>query len=164
MQNQCGTQGMRLKTVSTVNEQLDDVFALEIGGPSLRTQRDGSQEMLRIDIESSDTFATLICGGRLTLGVETETLRTIVQSRTEENIRVDLAGIERIDASGLGLMVELQAWAREDGRTLTFVDLPDHIWRLVILTKLYGTLEISYSDLPHVQNEQNGMDCNELIA
>jgi len=120
--------------------------------------------MLRIDIESSNTFATLVCSGHLTLGVELETLRSMVQSRNEENIRVDLSATEKIDAAGLGLLVELHIWAQESGRALTFVDLSEPVWRLVILTKLYDTLEISYSGVPVLHNESNGIDRDEMIA
>jgi|SRR6516225_10501084 anti-anti-sigma factor len=129
-----------------------------------RATRNGSQEMLRIDIETTKTFATLICAGQLILGVETETLRTMVQSRTEENIRVDLSGVEKIDASGLGLLVELQSWARETGHILALIDPSEAVWRLVILTKLYSTLEISYSDAAATAGEHGGIGYDEMIA
>jgi anti-anti-sigma regulatory factor len=58
--------------------------------------------MLRIDIQSANTVATLHCEGNLVFGVETETLRTMVQSRHEENILIDLSAVEKVDASGLG--------------------------------------------------------------
>ena len=79
--------------------------------------------MLRIDMQSANSIATLVCSGRLVLGVETETLRTMVQSRREKRIRVDLAAVDKIDASGLGLLVELQVWAHDAGRTLTLSNL-----------------------------------------
>jgi anti-anti-sigma factor len=120
--------------------------------------------MLRIDIESSNTVATLYCSGRLVFGVEAETLRTMVQSRHEQNIRINLSDVNKIDASGLGLLVDLQIWARDTHRTLTLIDLSEHVWALVILTKLYSTLEISYSDLPAFQTEKDEYRRGELIA
>jgi anti-sigma B factor antagonist len=129
-----------------------------------RTYNDGMAEMLRIDIQSGNSTATLICSGHLVLGVETETLRTMVQSRKEKNVIVDLSGVEKIDASGLGLLVELQAWARENGRTLTLMNLSENVWRLVILTKLYDALEISDADFSEFTRQNGDFGRNELIA
>ena len=64
--------------------------------------------MLRIDIQSWNGVATLHCAGRLVFGVETEMLRTMVRSRPEACVRVNLARVHAIDAAGLGLLVELQ--------------------------------------------------------
>jgi len=120
--------------------------------------------MLRIDIQSCNDVATLVCSGRLVLGVETETLRTIIQSRPEETLRIDLSGLKKIDAAGLGLLVEISAWAREVKRTLTLLDLPENVWRMVIITKLYSALEISYSGVSPLERESEGFDCDEMIA
>lgn len=119
--------------------------------------------MLRIDIQSSNRVSTLYCSGRLVYGVEVEMLRTMAQSRPEKDIRIDLSGVEGIDASGLGLLVELQNWAAETRRTLTFVDLSEQVWRLVILTKLCASLDISYSDLVAFNSELDECD-REMIA
>jgi anti-anti-sigma factor len=120
--------------------------------------------MLRIDIHVSNAMATLACSGRLVYGVETEMLRTMAQSWPEENLRVALSQVEQIDASGLGLLVELQNWADENRRTLTFVDLSEAVWRMIILTKLYASLEISYSDVPAISSEHDDYGKREMIA
>ena len=131
---------------------------------SLRTDRNGIQEMLRIEIASSNNYATLICFGRLTLGLEIETLRSVAQSRHEEHIRIDLSAVDKIDASGLGLLVELQAWANQNRRTITLIDLSDNVWRLVVLTKLYGALEISCSDATALNCNGDNLERDEMIA
>lgn len=120
--------------------------------------------MLRIDIQSSHNVATLVCAGRLTFGVEVETLRTMAQTRREEELRLDLTGVHRIDASGLGLLVELQAWAHEKRRRLVFLELSEEVWRLVIITKLYDALEISYHGVPVLTREPADCGRTELIA
>lgn len=129
-----------------------------------RTVNDGNEEMLRIDIHSANSVATLICSGRLVLGVETETLRTMVQSRKEKNIHIDLSAVERIDASGLGLLVELQVWAGECRRTLALTNLSEEVWRLVILTKLYDALQISDADILGLCRQHDDLGRNEMIA
>ena len=120
--------------------------------------------MLRIDIQSFSNSALLHCSGNLVFGVETETLRSMVQARHEEHLRVDLSRIGKIDASGLGVLVELQIWARENRRQLSFVELSEDVWRVVILTKLYAAVDISYSGMPAVDRESFAFEPRELIA
>lgn len=120
--------------------------------------------MLRINVQSTNSGTSLYCVGNLVLGVETETLRAMTQSRSEKNIRIDLSAVEKIDASGLGLLVELQCWAREHRRHLAFVELSEPVWYLVILTKLYSALEISYSGLAVTRPDSGSFACDEMIA
>ncbi len=120
--------------------------------------------MLRIDIQSLNGVATLHCAGRVVFGVEVEMLRTMVQSRPEACVRINLAQVNQIDASGLGLLVELQNGARQTRRSLLLVDLSGEVWRLVILTKLCASLEISYSDLTGVLEEEDECGRREMIA
>jgi ABC-type transporter Mla MlaB component len=124
--------------------------------------------MLRIEIQSWNGIATLKCSGRIIFGVEVETLRTMVQSRHESCVRVNLSRVTGVDAAGLGLLVELQNWASETRRTLTLIDLSEPVWALVILTKLCASLDISYSDTIGVMRrarETQDEDCRrQLIA
>jgi len=120
--------------------------------------------MLRIDIQSLNRVATLYCAGRLVYGVEVELLRNLLKARTEHEIRIDLSEVIGIDAAGLGLLVELQTWAERSRRTLTLLDLSENVWRMVILTKLYASLEISYSDLIALNPEEDECDRRQLIA
>ncbi len=78
---------------------------------TMKAERLQREQMLRIEIQSWNGVATLHCYGRVVFGVEAETLRAMVQSRPESNVRLSLAGVEKIDATGLGLLVELQNWA-----------------------------------------------------
>ncbi len=86
--------------------------------------------MLRIEIQSWNGVATLHCYGRVVFGVEAETLRTMVQARPESSMRVSMAEVEKIDATGLGLLIELQNWAADTGRNLVLIDLSLPVWRL----------------------------------
>jgi anti-anti-sigma factor len=99
--------------------------------------------MLRIDIQRNSRTATLHCRGRIVFGMEIETLRSIVQSRTERVLEIDLGGIETIDASGLGLLVELQHWANVGNRILYFTNASEFVARLVAVTRLYNVLVIA---------------------
>jgi anti-anti-sigma factor len=120
--------------------------------------------MLRIDMQSWNGVATLHCAGRLVFGVETEMLRAMVQARPEACIRINLARVDTIDAAGLGLLVELQAWARETKRSLLLLDLSEHVWALVILTKLCASLDISYSDVAAAFERDETESRRKMIA
>ncbi len=119
--------------------------------------------MLRIEIQSLNGAALLRCSGRIVFGVEAEMLRTMVMSRPEGCVRIDLSGVEQIDATGLGLLVELQTWAGTTRRSFTLLDPSQQVWQLIILTKLYDLLDISYSDVIGPFDES---DCGrqEMIA
>ena len=123
-----------------------------------------TEQMLRIDIQSLNGVAKLHCSGRVVFGVEVEMLRTMVLSRSEASVRIDLARVEQIDATGLGLLVELQAWAKATRRKLTLLDPSEHVWRLIILTKLYSLLEISYSDVIELNGESDECGRRQMIA
>jgi anti-anti-sigma regulatory factor len=125
-------------------------------------QKNETKEMLRIDIQSSNRVATLYCAGRLVYGVEVEMLRNLLESRIEEDLRIDLSQVTCID--GLGLLVELRNWASKTNRTLTLLDLSENVWRLVILTKLCASLDISYSDVIALDAEADECDRPQLIA
>ena len=98
--------------------------------------------MLRIDIQSDSRTATLHCSGRIVFGMETETLRSVTLSRQERVLDIDLGGIETVDASGLGVLVELQHWAIVGGRVLRFTNASDFVARLVVLTRLHCVLQM----------------------
>lgn len=123
-----------------------------------------TEHMLRIEIQSLNGVATLHCSGRVVLGVEVEMLRTMVTSRPETRVRIDLAQVEKIDASGLGLLVELQGWAKDTRRRLTLLSPSEQVWRLIILTKLYSLLKISYSDVVGIRGKSDEFDRRDLIA
>jgi len=106
--------------------------------------------MLRIDIESHGGVATLHCSGRIVVGLECDTLRTIAMSRTEKSIKVDLANTETVDAAGLGLLIKLQRWAEREKRKMEFTNANEFVWSLVVLTKLYGIVNICPADKPEV--------------
>lgn len=116
--------------------------------------------MLRIDIQSDSRSATLYCSGRIVFGMEAETLRSIALSRRERRLEIDLAGIETVDASGLGLLVELQHWAAKGGRSLRFTNASEFVVRLVALTRLYNVLTI----VPGREYGRGKVACAALIA
>lgn len=98
--------------------------------------------MLRINIRSDNGTATLVCSGRIVFGLEAETLRSIAKARHEPHLQLDLASVETIDASGLGLLVELQHWAAHENRSLWIANPSEFVERLLVATRLHLVLRI----------------------
>jgi anti-anti-sigma factor len=99
--------------------------------------------MLRIDIQSEPPAVTLVCAGRLVLGVEAETLRCMAMSRPERNVLLELSRVDGIDAAGLGLLIELHRWAERRAASLTVANPSPAAHRLLVLTNLDRVLRIA---------------------
>lgn len=101
--------------------------------------------MLTVHVQSSPPRVTLLCHGRIVMGVEAETLRCIATSRAERRVVVDMQQVYGLDAAGLGLLVELHCWARERGDRLALAHPSASTRRLLALTGLDSVLEIEGS-------------------
>ena len=101
--------------------------------------------MLRIDIHAVRPNVTLRCSGRIVLGLEAETLRCMATSRSEDCLTLDLAGIRALDAAGLGLLVELQCWARRRKKVLRIAQPSACVRKLIALTNLQSVLPVAGS-------------------
>ena len=108
--------------------------------------------MLRINIQNQGETATLHCHGRIVFGLEVETLRSIAKARSERYLQVDLRQVEAMDASGLGLLVELQHWASHEHRSLTFVKASEFVLRLIVLTGLQRVLAVPLHETHNFHN------------
>lgn len=97
--------------------------------------------MLTVNVQSAPPTVTLLCQGRIVLGVEAETLRCIAASRPECHVVIDLRDVYGMDASGLGLLVELYCRARERSGCLSVANPSPLVRRLMALTNLESVLE-----------------------
>ena len=97
------------------------------------------------------------CHGRLVLGLEAETLRCIATSRPEHRVIVDLHDVRCMDASGLGLLVELHCWAQQRAGELRISNPSLPVRRLLALTNLESVLEIGSARECEIECEQRAM-------
>ncbi len=117
--------------------------------------------MLKVDIQSVPPAVSLLCSGRIVLGVEAETLRCIVTSRPERRVVLDLRGVTVLDAAGLGLLVELHCWAQERSNTLTIANTTPRVRRLIALTNLHSVLSVSHCGVAVGSVQQQQDDKND---
>lgn len=102
--------------------------------------------MLRVEIHSAPPVVTLVCSGRIVLGVETETLRCMAMSRPERLLLLDMSRVQAIDAAGLGLLVELHQWAQKRAASLVIANPPSRARQLMRLTNLDQVLHLAGAD------------------
>ena len=103
----------------------------------------GIKFMLRVEIQSAPTAATLFCFGRIVLGIEAETLRCLALARSECSLVLDLNNVYVMDAAGLGLLVELLCRAQERAGSLTIANPSYRVRRLLELTGLQSIMTIA---------------------
>jgi anti-anti-sigma factor len=117
--------------------------------------------MLTVHVESSPPTVTLLCHGRIVLGVEAETLRCIATARTERCVVVDLHHVYAIDAAGLGLLIDLHCWARERAGWLYITRPSPCVQRLASLTGLDSVLDI---ERPQAQSDVTRCERSAMTA
>jgi anti-anti-sigma factor len=102
---------------------------------------------LHIKIEQAADVAVLQCVGRLVRGEPLHFLRQAVISLKQPRIVVlDLSGMETVDGGGLGMLVFLHRWTRENAIQLKLVN-PSRFVRYVLeCTRLTRVLNISSVD------------------
>jgi len=96
--------------------------------------------MLTVSIEPMGDVVTLRCVGRIVRGQETAILCAAVQQHAR-NLVLDLAGVDAIDAAGIGVLVSLQA----AGIYLKLVNPTRQVREVLRVTKLETVLEICES-------------------
>jgi anti-anti-sigma factor len=101
--------------------------------------------LLRINTEVTEHAVVVRCSGRIVRGSEATALRSAVMSQNGPCtcLLIDLAEVDRIDAGGLGVLVELEQWAQSTSRTLKLVNPTGYVREVLEATRLSAVLEVS---------------------
>ena len=103
--------------------------------------------MLRIVREHLADTVILQCFGRIVAGPEAEALKEAVACEADKRqVILDLAGVEAIDARGLGLLVFLQTLGCALGYELELVNPAPRVREVLDLTRLDFVLDISHAE------------------
>ena len=103
--------------------------------------------MLQIITEQLADTAILHCYGRIVAGVEADSLKDAVAREADKRLVIlDLAGVDAIDARGLGLLVFLQTLGYALGFDLQITNPATRVREVLGLTRLDSVLEISHSE------------------
>jgi anti-anti-sigma factor len=98
------------------------------------------ETMLTVTIKCLGDAVILRCVGRIVRGQETALLCAAVQQHGR-NLVLDLAGVDVIDAAGIGLLVSLQA----AGIYLKLMNPTKHVRKVLRVTQLESVFEICES-------------------
>ena len=71
-------------------------------------------------------------------------LADAVRAGTGELV-LDLADLQAVDATGLGVLVGAHREAGRSSRTLVLLDVPDRVGRLLLVTRLHRVLRVERS-------------------
>src|SRR5271167_1101261 len=78
--------------------------------------------MLGVITENHGHAAVLRCSGRIVAGEEAWALyNTVISQQGKRVVVLDLTGVSRVDAGGLGVLVSLRRWARVGGVKLRLI-------------------------------------------
>lgn len=113
---------------------------------------------LDIKSEQAGEVAFLQCAGRIVRGEPLQLLKNAVTSLLRVRVIVlDLSGVEMLDCGGLGMLVFLQGWSRNNGIQLKLVDPSNFAREVFERTGLTCVLHISsVSDAVDVLCESDG--------
>lgn len=104
--------------------------------------------MLKVHTRKLGNVAVVSVQGRIVNG-ETASLRQKVDSQSRVNtVLLDLARVSTIDASGLGVMLELRQLAEQRGTRLKLMNASRLVRRVLEVTKLDSVFEITSSVEP----------------
>ncbi len=101
--------------------------------------------MLEVQAKKLETVAILCLRGSVVTG-ETEIRRNAVRSMSEVSaIILDLAGVNTVDAGGLGVMLELRAYAESKGIRFELMNVSKWVARVLELVRLDTVFKITSS-------------------
>ena len=99
--------------------------------------------MVRVLTNQKGNVMVLGVQGRIVRG-ETESLREAVVSRPHASVIVlDLARVKTIDAGGLGVMLELRAYAESRGIEFRLENVTKLVRRILEITNLDSVFEVT---------------------
>jgi anti-anti-sigma factor len=111
---------------------------------------------LYIKTEQAGDVAVLQCTGRIVRGEALHLLKDAVTGLTRTRVIVlDLSGVRMIDCGGLGMLVFLHCWTRDNGIQLKVVNPSNFARQMLELTQLTIVLHVfSVEDASEVQPNQ----------
>jgi anti-anti-sigma factor len=104
--------------------------------------------MLEVFVKNCRSLAILCLRGRIVVG-ETTTLRNAVNEQTGiSEVILDLSWVNRIDASGLGVLLELREQTLSRGMRFKLKNVTQPVRRVLEITKLDSVFDLSNVSSP----------------
>lgn len=114
--------------------------------------------MLKVRVENLGQIAILHIHGHIVIGSEIELLRKSVSSQANASaVLLDLKRVSRIDARGLGLLLELREQVQSSGIQFRLMNVGSLVQQILLMTCLDSVFEIS------LEEEIRSRDSQELV-
>jgi anti-anti-sigma factor len=102
---------------------------------------------LNIKSEQAGDVAVLQCAGRIVRSEALQLLKdTVTSLRQPRVIVLDLSAVEMLDGGGLGMLVFLHCWTRDNGIQLKLVNPSNFLLEMLEQTGLTSFLHVSSVD------------------
>jgi len=103
--------------------------------------------MLNLRVEKLGQIAILHVHGHIVIGPEIEVLRKLVSTQTDASaVVLDLKRVSRIDARGLGFLLELREQLQSNGVEFRLMNVGSLVEQILQLTCLDAVFEISLEE------------------
>ena len=98
--------------------------------------------MLKTTVQKIRDTTIVRCQGRIIVGEDFSTLRNaVMRDSSAAMVVLDLAGVRRVDAGGLGMLLGLHEWAEGNAIRLKLMNVMPKVERMLKLTKLDRVFE-----------------------
>ena len=102
------------------------------------------------------------CQGRILVGEDFAALRSaVMKDRSAKRVVLDMAGVRRIDAAGLGLLLGLREWAGRNAIQFKLMNVRPKVERVIKVARLDRVFEFwtvrDMFDLIHLSNVANAV-------
>jgi anti-anti-sigma factor len=98
--------------------------------------------MLKITVLELGDASVLRCKGQIVVGDVSSILRSAILSQQYTRMLVlDLAGVDRIDAGGLGVLLDVREWARSGASVFKLMNVTKNVEEILELTHLQNVFE-----------------------
>ena len=99
---------------------------------------------LRWQIEQLNDLAIVRCSGPLVRGTALDQFERRLEGLESARILIlDLCGVEKLDARGIGVLLELRRWARQRSAQVKLVNPSPFVRRVLEATRLTSVFELS---------------------
>ena len=98
--------------------------------------------MLGMTIQNLGDVTVLHCHGPLTLGSRTDLVSTVLAQPSARTIVLDFAGVSKLDAAGIGVLVDLRNHLSANARRLKLMNVNPRIEHVLQLTGVSTVLEV----------------------
>lgn len=114
--------------------------------------------MLNVSVQNLGNASVLHCRGRILFGNK-NLYKTALAQKSAGMLVLDLAQVNDIDAGGLGVLVQLRAWASANGIQLRLLNVPRAVERVLESTRLNLIFEVcSVPEFFHLLARADGLE------